>query len=77
MLKWLCHAGHITLYAPGLYNRLGMVYMYVYIKGSQVIISTYTLYFLSLKIVFVLENSVDPYWVFTVCQSTHLKITGI
>ena len=43
--------------------------------------------FLSLRIVFVLSNSVDPHemlhyaifyiWVFTVCKSTHFGVTSV
>ena len=50
----------------------------VYIEGLQITISKKILYFLSLKIEFVLANSADPdfmwhfIWVFTVCHSTSL-----
>ena len=54
--------------------------VYIYIEGSQIKFSIKILY-LSLKIVFVLANSVDPmrYFihVFTVCLNTYLGVTSI
>ena len=57
-----------------------------YILRGQRLYFKKNVLFLSLKIVFVLANSVDPdemlhimqhfTWVFTVCQSTGLRISG-
>ena len=66
------------------YDTIDLGWFIVYIKKSQVKFQT-KIVFLTLRIVLVLANSVDPdncafmqhfIWVFTVCQSTHLEVSS-
>ena len=42
------------------FDAINLGWSIIYIKGSQIIISKNTIVFFSLKIIFVLANSVDP-----------------
>ena len=59
-------------------DTISMELFILYFDGFPVKLSINDV-FLSLKIVFIIANSVDPdeIWVFTVCQSTHLGVYSI
>ena len=65
------------------FDAINLGWSIVYIEGAQVIIKKKYIVFLSLKIVFVLANSVDPdemqhlIWLFTVLSKYDLGVTSI